>query len=99
MVGGSQIKPVETLMTEAIGRMDSFTWGRSRNSIASLFILIALMLVIPRSTWAQATASVNGTVHDSTGAVVPQADVTLHNTQTGTERKTETNDVGAYVFV
>ena len=91
--------PVEKVMTEAIGRIDSFSWGRLRNSIASLFILIMLVLVIPRSAWAQATASLSGTVHDSTGAVVPQADVTLHNTQTGAERKTETNDVGVYVIV
>src|ERR1700737_3909535 len=99
MVGGPKILPVEKPMTEAMGRIDSFTWGRSRNSIASLFVLTILMLVIPRSAWAQATASLNGTVHDSTGAVVPQADETLHNTETGTERKTETNDVGVYVIV
>src|SRR5712692_6342075 len=97
--GGRKLMPVEKVMTEAIGRIDSFSWGRLRNSIASLFILSTLVLVIPRSAWAQATASLNGTVRDSTGAVVPQADVTLHNTQTGTERKTETNDVGVYVIV
>src|SRR2546425_12724933 len=97
--GGRKLMPVEKVMTEAIGRIDSFSWGRLRNSIASLFILIMLLFVIPRSAWAQATASLSGTVHDSTGAVVPQADVTLHNTQTGTERKTETNDVGVYVIV
>jgi len=97
--GGRKLMPVEKVMTEAIGRIDSFSWGRLRNSIASLFILIMLVLVIPRSAWAQATASLSGTVHDSTGAVVPQADVTLHNTQTGAERKTETNDVGVYVIV
>src|SRR6267378_8033186 len=97
--GGRKLMPVEKVMTEAIGRIDSFSWGRLRNSTASLFILIMLVLVIPRDAWAQATASLSGTVHDSTGAVVPQADVTLHNTQTGTERKTETNDVGVYVIV
>src|SRR5260370_974086 len=100
MLGGGRIlMPVEKVMTEAIGRIDSFSWGRLRNSIASLFILTILVLVIPPSAWAQATASLNGTVRDSTGALVPQADVTLHNTQTGTERKTETNDVGVYVIV
>src|ERR1700688_5141849 len=86
-------------MTEAMGRKDSFTWGRSHNSIASFFILITLMLVIPRSAWAQATGSLSGSVHDSTGAVVAGADVTLRDTQKGFERKTLTNDSGIYVFV
>src|SRR6202158_4303988 len=91
--------PEEKVMTEAIGRIDSLSWGRLRNSIASLFVLIILVLVISRSAWAQATASLNGTVHDSTGAVVPDADVTLLDTQKGSERKTATNDAGIYVFV
>src|ERR1700682_5773055 len=91
--------PEEKVMTEAIGRIDSLSWGRLRNSIASLFVLIILVLVISRSAWAQETASLNGTVHASTGAVVPDADVTLLDTQKGSERKTATNDAGIYVFV
>jgi hypothetical protein len=99
MLGGSQIEPVEKLMTEAMERIDSSTWGRSHNRIASIFILITLILVIPRSAWAQATGSLSGTVRDSTGAVVADADVTLRDTQKGFERHTLTNDSGIYVFV
>jgi len=42
--------------------------------------------------------TLSGTVHDSTGAVVPDADVALRDTQKGTERKSSTNDAGVYVF-
>jgi hypothetical protein len=60
---------------------------------------MTLVLVIPRSARAQATGSLSGTVHDSTGAVVAGADVTLRDTQKGFERHTLTNGSGIYVFV
>src|SRR5712671_1473599 len=87
-------------MTEAMGRIDSFSWGALRNNIASLLVMLALVLSIPQGASAQGSASANlsGTVHDSTGAVVPDADVTLRDTQRGTERKSSTNEVGLYVF-
>ncbi len=44
------------------------------------------------------TAEVLGTVHDSTGAVVPKAAVTLLNQDTGIQVKTETDDKGNYNF-
>jgi hypothetical protein len=39
-------------------------------------VMLALVFAIPHSTHAQGTASanLNGTAHDSTGAVVPDAD-------------------------
>jgi outer membrane receptor protein involved in Fe transport len=96
---GRKLMPEEKVMTESTGRIDSFSWARLRNSIASFFILVILILVIPRSAWAQATGSLSGTVHDATGAVVAGADVTLRDTQKGFERHTLTNDSGIYVFV
>src|ERR1700739_151058 len=100
MLSGSQIEPVEKLMTEAMGRIDSFSWGALRNNIASLLVMLALVLSIPQRASAQGSASANlsGTVRDSTGAIVPDADVTLRDTQRGTERKSSTNEVGLYVF-
>src|SRR5713101_491636 len=87
-------------MTEAAKRLDSCVWGRLRNSIVSLLVMLALVLSIPHSASAQGSASANlsGTVHDSTGAVVPDTNVTLRDTQKGTERKSSTNDAGLYVF-
>src|SRR6266853_6268175 len=57
------------------------------------------MFLIPHSASAQATATLNGVVRDPSAAVIPQATVTLHNTDTGTERESLTNDSGLYVFV
>src|SRR5438034_6371487 len=56
--------------------------------------------IAPRSTWAQvSTASINGTVRDSSGSAIPEAKVTLHNIDTAVERTTTTNLAGAYVFL
>jgi hypothetical protein len=43
-----------------------------------------------------ATGSISGIVTDSQGGVVPNADVTATNTQTGVEAKTKTNGEGVY---
>ena len=48
--------------------------------------------------WGQATAAINGTVHDSAGAVVTEATVLLQNRDTGLERTAVTNNVGEYVM-
>src|SRR5260370_554335 len=92
--------PKEMFMTEAVKRLNSYVWGRLRNSIVSLLVMLALVLSIPHSASAQGSASANlsGTVHDSTGAVVPDANITLRDAQKGTERKSSTNDAGVYVF-
>lgn len=42
------------------------------------------------------SASINGTVTDASGAVVPGVSITLRETSTGFERRTESNDAGIY---
>ena len=44
------------------------------------------------------TAEVLGTVHDASGAVVPKANITLTNEQTGVEEKTASDSSGLYNF-
>ena len=46
---------------------------------------------------AQDTASLTGTVRDTTGAVLPRASVVLSNTATGAMRRLETNSDGEYL--
>jgi len=46
--------------------------------------------------WAQDTASIVGTVLDASGAVVPNAKVTIQNPQKGFVRELTTNAVGAF---
>src|SRR5256886_11037475 len=80
---------------------DSCGWHEDgfRCGAAALCVALVLILVIPNTASAQATATLNGVVRDSSGAVIPQATVTLHNTDTGTDRDSLTNDSGLYVFV
>src|SRR6266478_1573385 len=72
-------------MTEAVKRLDSYVWGRLRNSIVSLPVMLALVLSIPHGASAQGSASAN-------------LSGTLRDAQKGTERKSSTNDAGVYVF-
>jgi hypothetical protein len=67
--------------------------------ISLLLVALVLTFVIPHRASAQATATLNGVVRDSSGAVIPKAAVTLDHTDTGTERESLTNDSGLYVFV
>src|SRR5258708_3604543 len=67
--------------------------------ISLLLVAIVLVVLTVHSASAQATATLNGIVRDSSGAVIPQATVTLHNTDTSAERESLTNDSGLYVFV
>jgi hypothetical protein len=55
-------------------------------------------LASPPRANAQATGTINGTVRDSTGAVIPDATVVLHAKATNLDQTTTTNSVGAYVI-
>src|SRR6266481_4388816 len=60
--------------------------------LAVLFILISAAGALR----AQVTASVTGTVKDSSGAVVPGAAVTIKSLESGLARTTETDANGNY---
>src|SRR6195256_1297221 len=77
-------------MTDSLGRTYRFR---------TLVWLISVLVFSTVAALSQlSTASLNGVVRDATGAVVPRASVTLHNSETGVERNTFTNDAGTYVF-
>ena len=57
---------------------------------------VVFCLINPPRAEAQATATLTGTVRDSTGAVVPDAKIILHDTATNLDRTTSTNSVGNY---
>jgi hypothetical protein len=63
-----------------------------------LFVLCIALIGFSASTFAQ-TATIVGTVTDPSGAVVPNVNVTLTNTDTGLARTVPTNDAGQYVAV
>jgi hypothetical protein len=60
--------------------------------------LTTLLLAIHPTFSQTGTATVTGTVTDSSGALVTQADVTLTHTSTGITRASKTSDVGIYYF-
>ena len=66
---------------------------------AALFGIVAV-LTVP-SIWAQGvsgSASVAGTVTDTTGAVIPGASVVLLNVERGSEQEVSTNEAGNYAY-
>ena len=62
-----------------------------RALVCALFLLLPLVVVN-----AQFRATVQGTVTDSTGALVPEATVTLTNKETGAKQTTQSNGDGFY---
>ncbi len=73
--------------------------SRFNSTIASATLCIVSLLVLgPRPSWSQlTTATISGTVTDSSGAVVPDATVTITNQGTNTQIETKTNSDGSFV--
>src|SRR5215213_8880913 len=63
--------------------------------IAFFLMLVAALLATP-SALGQSTATIQGTVTDSKGAVLPNATVVVKNRSTSTERTTQTDSDGNY---
>jgi hypothetical protein len=68
-------------------------------SIFKLLVVPALLALSGGVALAQLSGSgtITGTITDPSGAAVPGASVTIRNTDTGIERKIESNDAGNYV--
>jgi hypothetical protein len=62
------------------------------------FAFIAMLLVIAPGAWGQDNATINGTVTDATGALIPNASISLTNPSTGQIRQAVSNSAGAYRF-
>ena len=60
--------------------------------------LIALLLFLAPAAWSQDNATITGSVADASGAVVPNASISLTNAATGQVRQTVSNSVGIYRF-
>lgn len=60
--------------------------------------IFGLLLVTALMAWCQATSSLHGTVTDPSGAVMPDAAVTIQDEATGTARKTVSDKDGNYQF-
>jgi hypothetical protein len=78
----------------AARRSDGALQGHAVIRFAFLFVVLMMM----PAAWAQDNATINGTVADSTGAVVPNAQISLTNPATGQVRDAVSNSAGAYRF-
>ncbi len=73
---------------------------RAGGSIVFIALVTVLTLVTGIPAIAQlSTASINGVVRDVTGAVIPTAELTLDNVETGVSRRAVSNAVGNYAFL
>jgi len=63
----------------------------------SMLLVGFLLLVAATQVWAQATATIVGTVTDTNRTVVPNAKITVTQKETGLTRRVTTNDRGVYV--
>ncbi len=71
-----------------------------RRSCFAFCMFVVLALVGAETLRAQQTlGSINGTVTDSSGAVVASAGVKIHNVETGLARTAETKKDGSFSFV
>lgn len=70
--------------------------NRFRLAIGACFIASILVLQYPLALAQDATGTITGTVSDQSGSVVPNATVSIIETQTGIKHDTTTNSSGAY---
>ncbi|HWE85231.1 MAG TPA: carboxypeptidase-like regulatory domain-containing protein [Terracidiphilus sp.] len=74
-------------------------FSRIRPTVSLLVVLLATVMMTEAPLRSQqSTGSVTGVVADSTGAVIPKAQVTLTNEIDGTSRTTVSNSSGAFAL-
>src|ERR1700739_23324 len=71
---------------------------KALNPGVGLILFFVIYALLPGIARAQALASINGTVYDTSGGVVPDATVVLHSKATNLNRTTVTNGAGIYVI-
>jgi hypothetical protein len=97
-----QVRFQEEMMQKASASSEILRRKNPLQQAARLVLVLGVIActLIPSGIRAQiaGTANVQGTVADSTGAVVPHASVTLTNEATGVKRSTASDASGVYLF-
>ena len=70
----------------------------ARGSLTLWFAILIMLLGTGMTARAQDNATINGTVTDASGAVVPNSSISLTNPATGQVRESVSNSAGAYRF-
>jgi hypothetical protein len=73
--------------------------GKFAKEFQGLLAVIAVFMFLTGTVWSQTTASMKGTVKDTSGAIVPDATVTAKNIETGLTRTATTDANGSYNVV
>jgi Carboxypeptidase regulatory-like domain/TonB dependent receptor len=71
---------------------------RTRGLTFIAWMTALILCALPGTSWCQAVGAISGTVTDSTGAVVPSANVTALRVDTGVAQATVTNASGIFTF-
>ncbi len=66
--------------------------------VCALLLLVTVVAYSPTAFGQGGTGAINGTISDTSGAVIPKAKIALTNTANGAERSDLSNDTGTYVF-
>jgi Carboxypeptidase regulatory-like domain/TonB-dependent Receptor Plug Domain len=82
-------------MREPLAHREKNLTMKSHPTLSRIVLLVAMSCA---AAWAQDTASITGTVSDSSGAAVPKGQVTITNTEHGVNRTAPANDSGEYLF-
>ncbi len=68
-----------------------------RSLAVHVVLSLFAVLVLSMPAFSQSTATLQGTVTDASNAALPNAKIVVHNTATGVERSTQTDQSGAYL--
>jgi len=71
---------------------------KSRTMWFTLISFLAVFVLLAPCAWSQDNATITGTVGDPSGAVIPNASISLTNPATGQVRQATSNSAGAYRF-
>ena len=66
--------------------------------VAAFFCLMIFLCATQIQSQVAGSGTIQGTVSDATGAVVPNASVTLTNMSSGVTHATKSNETGSYLF-
>jgi Carboxypeptidase regulatory-like domain len=73
-------------------------WLRMTNRLTQIALILACAVFGTRTLMGQAVAGITGTVSDTSGAVVPNASVTVTDEATGVSTHAATSSAGTYAF-
>src|SRR5579862_8573159 len=71
---------------------------RTRGLLLVEWMIALIFCAIPGTAWCQAVGAISGTVKDSSGAVVPGANVSALRVETGIAQNVKTNAEGLFTF-